>query len=153
MYGFSLCLWYLQTVCHCSLSVDVWILITLWYLQTFGDCSLSFDVRFWLSLWYLQVFDPCSMSVDVRIMITSLVSSNFWPLQSVLRCTDYDFSFGIFKPLTIVVSPSTMYGFWLPLWYLQTVGHCSMYVLRCMDSDYAFGIFKLFAIVACPSSM
>ena len=32
--------------------------------------------------------------------------------------------------------PSSIYWFWLPLWYLQTL----------LDSDYHFGIFKLFLI-------
>jgi hypothetical protein len=42
-------------------------------------------------------FGHCSVSVDARTMTTPLVSSNVWPLQSVLRCTDSDYSFGIFK--------------------------------------------------------
>ena len=33
----------------------------------------------------------------------------------------------------LCVCPSSIYGFWLPLWYL-----------RYTDSDYPFGIFKLF---------
>ena len=42
-----------------------------------------------------------------------------------------------------VVSPSTIYGFWLTLWYLLSLGHCVV-LLRFTASDYPFGIFKLF---------
>jgi hypothetical protein len=47
------------------------------------------------------------------------------------------FSFG-----HCVVCPSSIYGFWLPLWYLLAI---VLSVLpRYTDSDYPFGIFKLF---------
>ena len=68
-----------------------------------------------------------------RLLITSLVSSvyGFWLPLWYLRCTDYDYLFGIFGVRILITSlVSSVYGFWLPLWYL-----------RCTDSDYLFGIF------------
>ena len=65
----------------------------------------------------------CLSFFDLRILITPLVSSNVdhW-----------------------VVCPS-IYGFWLPLWYLQILT-IELSVRRFKDSDYPFGIFKLFVI-------
>jgi len=45
----------------------------------------------------------------------------FWPcvVCSLLRYTDSDYPFGIFKPFDhCVVCSSSIYGFWLPLWPL-----------------------------------
>ena len=57
-------------------------------------------------------------------------------LLSILLFTASDYSFGIFKLLTTIYCLSfylPQYGFWLPLWYLHTFGHCivcsSIYVL------------------------
>ena len=64
-----------------------------------------------------------------RLLITSLVSSvyGFWLPLWYLRCTDYDYLFGIFGIRIMITSlVSSVYGFWLPLWYL-----------RCTDSDTA----------------
>ena len=54
---------------------------------------------------------------------------------SVYRCLSF-FSIG-----HCVVCPSSLYGFWLLLWYLLVI---VLSVLRFTDSDYPFGIFKLF---------
>jgi hypothetical protein len=121
----------------CCLSFDLRILITsLWYLVaivlsflrftdsdylplvSFGHCVVCPSIYgFWLPpfgiLWPL-----CCLSFDLRILITSL-----WYLLvivlSFLRFTDSDY-----LPLVscghCVVCPS-IYGFWLPLWYLQTL--------------------------------
>ena len=43
--------------------------------------------------------------------------------RSLFDAFSSDYSFFIFKLLTIVLSPS-LYSFWLPLWYLQVVDHC-----------------------------
>ena len=83
---------------------------------------------FWLLILYFQTFDhgvPCP-SFDARLLITPFVFSNLWSLccLSFLWCTASDYFFGIFKPLIIVwfVLP-LKYGFWLPLWFLQTLCH------------------------------
>jgi hypothetical protein len=45
----------------------------------------------------------CLSFLDLQLLITPLASSNFWPLGG-LSLLDL--------------------RFWLPLWYLQTFGHC-----------------------------
>ena len=61
----------------------------------------------------------CLFFFDLRILITTLVSFG--------HC---------------VVCSSSIYGFWLPLWYLLAIALSVL--LRFTDSDYHFGIFKLF---------
>jgi hypothetical protein len=50
--------------------------------------------------------------------------------------------------LKIVVYPSSMYGFWLPLWYLQTllehIGSGTAYPSGAPEYTLDFSIFKLF---------
>jgi hypothetical protein len=115
---------------------DIWILITS--LVSFGHCVVSFSLiyRFWLPLWYL----------------VAIVSS------VLLRYTDSDYPFGILWPLCrllifdiqILITPlvscghcvvcsSSIYRFWLPLWYLVAI--VSSALLRYTDCDYPFGIF------------
>ena len=65
------------------------------------------------------------LSFDLRFLITPLVSSNF------CHCA---------------VCSSSIYGFWLPLWYLQIFAIVLSVPLRFTDYDYPFGIFKLFVI-------
>ena len=82
-------------------------------------------------------------------------------LSVLFPYTDSDYSFGIFWPLCclflfdiwILITPlvffghcvvcsSSIYGFWLPLWYLLAI--VLSVIIRYPDSDYPFGIFKLF---------
>jgi hypothetical protein len=68
----------------------------------------------------------CLFFFNIPILITPLVSSNFWPLLSVLlQYTDSDYPFGILNCLSIVLSVTLQYT----------------------DSDYPFGIFKLLSIM------
>ena len=78
-------------------------------------------------------------------------------LSVLLRFTDFDYLFGIFWPLYClsfdllilitslvsfghcIVCPSSIYGFWLPLWYLLAI--VLSVLLRFTDFDYLFGIF------------
>ena len=120
----------------CLFFFDILILITS--LVSFGHCVVwpSSIYRFWLQLWYL-----------LAIMLSDL-----------LRFTDSDYTFGIFWPLCCltffdlqnlitplvsfghcVVSPSSIYRFWLPLWCLLVIVLSDR--LRFTDSDYNFGIF------------
>ena len=156
IYGFWLPLWYLLAIMLsvllrftesdypfgifwplcCLFFFDLRILITP--LVSFGHyfvCSSSIN-GFWLPLWYL-----------LAIMLSVL-----------LRFTDSDYPFGIFWPLCclfffdlrILITPlvsfgyyvvcsSSIYGFWLPLWYLLAI--MLSVLLRFTDSDYPFGIF------------
>ena len=77
-------------------------------------------------------------------------------LSVLLRFTDSDYPFDIFWPLCClffdlriqitplvycghcVVCSSSIYGFWLPLWYLLAI--VLSFLLWFTDSDYPFGI-------------
>ena len=119
----------------CLFIFDLQILITS--LVSFGHCvgCSSLTYRFWLPLWYLLAI----------------------ALAVLLRFTDSDYPFGIFWPLyclfffdlqiliTSLVSFShcvvcsfSIYGFWLPLWYLVAI--VLSVLLWFTDSDYLFGI-------------
>ena len=120
---------------HCvvgsSSIYEFWL--PLWCLQT-RLLTILLSVRLWykesdypfgvvkLFFWYCVVF-----VFDIRILTTPLVSSN----SSFDHC---------------VVSSSSIYGFWLPLWCLQTLLLTIVLSvrLRYKDSDYPFGVFKLF---------
>jgi hypothetical protein len=120
----------------CLSFFDILILITP--LVSFGHCIVcpSSIYGFWLPLWYLLAI----------------------VLSVLLRYTDSDYQFGIFWPLCYlsffdirilitplvsfnhcVVCPSSIYGFWLPLWYLLAI--VLSVLLRYTDSDYPSGIF------------
>ena len=106
-------------------------------LVSFGHCVVwpSSIYRFWLHLWYLLAI----------------------VLPDLLRFTDPDYPFGIFWPLCClsfelqilitslvsfghcVVWPSSIYRFWLHLWYLLAILLSDL--LRFTDYDYLFGIF------------
>ena len=164
--------------CHCivcpSSIYGFWL--PLWYLQA----SLCPFALFILSLYCLSFF-------YLRLLITSLVSSSFSLsfclfsfviVLSVLLFTASDYLFGIYKSLFVLLPfsfyhcifcPSSMYGFWLPLWYLQDylcpiVPFPFVIVLSVLllftASDYLFGIFKLLFVllpfsichcIVCPS--
>ena len=156
IYGFWLHLWYLLAIMlyeHrrytdsdytfgifwplcCMSIVDIQILITPLVSSAHYVVWASSIYRFWLHLWYLLaimlyehrrytdsdytfgIFWPlCCMSiVDIRILITPLLSSDHY-----------------------VVWASSIYGFWLHLWYLLAI---MLYEhRRYTDSDYTFGIF------------
>jgi hypothetical protein len=151
IYGFWLPLWYLLSIvlyvllrytvsdypfgifCPlcCLFFFDIRILITP--LVSFGHCVVcsSSIYGFWLPPWYLLAI----------------------VLSVLLRYTDSDYSFGIFWPLCclfffdirILITPlvsfvhcvvcsSSIYGFWLPLWYLLSI--VLSVLLRYTDSDY-----------------
>ena len=162
MYGFWLPLWYLLAIvlsvlllCTASdyLFGIFWLLCCLFFffyvrllitsLESFDHCVVcsSSMYGFWLPLWYL-----------LAIVLSVLL----------LLCTASDYLFGIFWPLCclfffyvrllitslvsfghcVVCSSSSMYGFWLPLWYLLAIV-MSVLLLLCTASDYLFGIFWL----------
>jgi hypothetical protein len=87
------------------------------FLFGFVLLELKFSVLF---VHLSFIFWPlrCLFFFNIRILITALVS--------VDHC---------------VVCSSSIYGFWLPLWYLLTIALSVL--LQYTDSDYPFGIFKL----------
>ena len=140
----------------CCLFFDTQILITP--LVSFGHCVVSSSsiCGSWLSLWYLLAI---MLSVPLRYTDSDYP---FWYLLAIvssalLRYRNSDYPFGIFWPscfqfffdirilITLfvsfghcVVSSSSIYGFWLPLWYLVAI--VLSVLLRYTDSDYPFGI-------------
>ena len=114
--------------CHCIVCPSIYgFWLPLWYLQA----SLCPFALFILPLYCLSFF-------YLQLLITSLVPSSFSlsfcpfhfviVLSVVLLFTASDYLFGIFKLLFVpllfffchcIVCPSSIYGFWLPLLYLQ----------------------------------
>jgi hypothetical protein len=108
------------------------------------DSDYPFDIfKLFLSLCPLTVVLPVLLFFDLWILTTLMTSSNssypFVPWQ--LYCLSF----------------SLIYGFWLPLWHLQTllIPFSPDSCIACpsflwfMDSDYPFDIFKLF-LSLCP---
>ena len=135
IYRLWLPLWYLVAIVS---SVLLRYTDSDYPLVSCGHCVVcsSSIYRFWLPIWYL----------------VAIVSS------ALLRSTDFDYPFGILWPLCrllifdiqIVITPlvyfghcvvcsSSIYRFWLSLWYLVAI--VSSALLRYTDSDYPFGIF------------
>jgi hypothetical protein len=115
---------------------DILILITP--LVSCGHCVVSSSsiYRFWLPLWYLLAI---VLSVHIRYRDSNYPFGIFWPL-----CCQFVFDIHILiTPLVsfghCVVSSSSIYRIWLPLWYLVAI--VLSVLLRYTDSDYLFGIF------------
>ena len=119
----------------CQFFFDIQNLITP--LVSCGHCVVSSSsiYGFWLPLWYLLAI---MLSVLLRYTDSDYLFGIFWPL-----CCQFLFDIGIrITPLVsfghCVVSSSSIYGFWLPLWYLVAI--MSSALLRYADPDYPFGI-------------
>jgi hypothetical protein len=91
-------------------------------------------LRFWLSLWYLLV---------IVLSVLLFMDSDYpfgicWPLC----CLFFFYLWILIIPLVsfghCVVCSSSIYEFWLSLWYLLAI---VLSVLLFTDSDYPFGIF------------
>jgi hypothetical protein len=113
---------------------------------------------FWLPLWYLPTLGHCSLSlIDVRIMITPLVSSNFWPHRrgTDCNCRKFEDTKGVIRNRTSLKDRLQ----WPKVWryqrsnqnrtskdrlqwpkdrryqrgnhnpYIQTFGHCSLFLI------------------------
>ena len=64
-----------------------------------------------------------------------------------LRLTGSHYPIGIYKhSINCFVFPTSIYGFWLPLWYIQRFSIALSLPLSFMASDYPFSIFKLLTI-------
>ena len=139
------------------LSFDLRLLITS--LVSCGNCLVSpLIYGFWLPLWYLVaivlsllrftasdylfiILWPLScLSLDLRRLITSLVSFghclvshlNLFGILLPLSCLSFDLRLLIISLVScghFPVSP-LIYGFWLPLWYLQTFLANMLFVKR-----------------------
>jgi tetrahydromethanopterin S-methyltransferase subunit B len=118
-------------------------------------CCLSSSIYgFWLSLWNLLAI-VLSVFFDLQILVISLVPVGHC-VVCLLRFTDSGYLFGICWPLCCL--SSSIYIFWLSLWYLLAIvlsvffdlhilvislvsfGHFVFSLLRFKDSGYLFGI-------------
>ena len=120
----------------CMSFFDLQLLITP--LVSFGHCVVcpSLIYSFWLPLWYL-------LAIVLYVLLWFTASDYpfgiFWPLCCM---SFFDLQL-LITPLVsfshCVVCPSSIYSFWLPLWYLLAI---VLYVLLWFTaSDYPFGIF------------
>jgi hypothetical protein len=120
----------------CCLSFDLRLLITS--LVSFGHCVVcrSLIYGFWLPLWY---FLAVVLSVLLRFTDSDYLFGIFWPL-----CCQSFFDLRILITSLVsfdhcVVCSFSIYGFWLPLWYLLAI--VLSVLLWFTDSDYLFDIF------------
>jgi hypothetical protein len=121
---------------HYMYLFDVRLLITP--VVSFVHCIVctSSMYGFWLPLWYLLAI---ALSVPLRCTVSDYPFGILWPLHCL-------YLFDVRLLITPVVSfvhciicTSSMYGFWLPLWYLMAIA--LSVPLRCTASDYPCGIF------------
>ena len=77
-----------------------------------------------------------------------LVFSGVRVTRSLVLCvlvSDRCLSLCLFSFGHCIVCPSSIYAFWLPLWYLLAIVLSAL--LRFTDSDYPFGIFSLLSVL------
>jgi hypothetical protein len=140
MYGLWLLLWYLQTFGHCSLSLnDVRLLITpvvssnclaivicspsMYGLWLPGNHNPYIDGQT-TRVKNLKIPNGQSESVYQRTIYNGQIFEDTKGVIWIRTCTDYDYPFGIFNLLAIVVCHSSLYGFWLPkVWRCQRSNH------------------------------
>ena len=130
----------------CLFIFDIRILITP--LVSFGHCVVcsSSIYGFWLPFWYLLAI---VLSVHLRYTNSDYPFGIFWPL-----CCLFFFDIRILiSPLVsfghCAVCSSSIYEFWLPLWYLLAIV-LSVH-LRYTNSDYPLVSFSHCAV--CSSSI
>ena len=120
---------------YCLSFLDLWLLITS--LVFCGHCIVcpSSIYDFWLPLWYLLVI---VLSVLPPFMTSDYIFGILWPLYC-LSLLDLRL---LITPLVscghCIVCPSSIYDFWLPIWYLVAI---VLSVLpRFTTFDYPFGM-------------
>ena len=136
MYAFWLPIWYLLAIVS---SVLLWFVPSDYPFGIF--CPLYrlsyFDLRLLITplvsigkLYRLSYFDLCFLINPFGI---------FWPLY---RLSYFDLCLLITHLVSFrhcIVCPTSIYAFWLPLWYLLAIA--TSVLLWFMPSDYPFGIF------------
>jgi hypothetical protein len=109
---------------------------SLFVLLYFSFVCSSSIYGFWLLLWYL-------LSIVLSVLLRYKVSDYSFGIFCLLCCLFFDIRF-LITPLVsfvyCVVCSSSIYGFWLLLWYPLSI---KLSVLRYKVSDYSFGIFCL----------
>ena len=115
---------------------DLCLLIT--HLVSFGHCIVcpTLIYAFWLPHWYLLAIVS---SVVLQCMSSDYPFVICWQLY---RLSYFDLCLLITSLVSFghcIVCPTSIYAFWLPLWYLLAI--VSSVLLWFMPSDYPFGIF------------
>ena len=115
---------------------DLQLLITPLVSFSHSVVCPSLIYSFWLPLWYLLAI---VLYVLLWFTASDYTFGIFWPLCCM---SFFDLQL-LITPLVsfshCVVCPSSIYSFWLPLWYLLAI---VLYVLFWFTaSDYPFGIF------------
>ena len=134
IYAFWLPHWYLLAIVS---AVVLRFMPSDYPLVSFGHCIVcpsSIDA-FWLPLWYLLAIVS---SVVLQSMSSDYPFFIFWPLY---RLSYFDLCLLITSLVSVgpcIVCPTSIYAFWLPIWYLLAI--VSSVLLRVMPSDYPFGI-------------
>ena len=156
IYGFWLPLWYLVAIVLSVLLLFTasdypygifWPLCCLFFfylrllitpMVSFGHCVVcsSSIYGFWLPLWYLVAI---VLSVLLLFTASDYPYGIFWPLC----CLFFFYLRLLITPMVsfghCVVCSSSIYGFWLPLWYLVAI--VLSVLLLFTASDYPYGIF------------
>ena len=140
----SVLLWFMPSHYHFGIFCPLYLLsyfnvcLLITPLVSFGHCivCLTLMYAFWLPLWYLLA---SVSSVLLWFVPSDYPFGIFWPLY---RLSYFDLWL-LIAPLVsfghCIVCPTSMYAFWLPIWYLLAI--VSSVLLQCMPSDYRFGIF------------
>ena len=135
IYGFWLLLWYILVIVlsvrrQFTASDYFFGIFWLLYIRT------SSIYGFWLLLWYILV-------IILSVLRVFTASDNCFGIFWSLYCLYFVYLRLLITPLVsfghCIVRTSSIYGFWLSLWYLLVI---VLSVLRLFTaSDYSFGIF------------
>ena len=156
IYWFWLVLWYLLSIVLSVLrrftdsdypSGIIWPLYCLFFfdlliliipLVSFGHCIVcsSSIYWFWLPLWYLLAI---VFSVLRRFTDSDYPFGIFWPLYCMFFVDLLILIAFLISLAHCIVCSSSIYWFWLPLWYLLVI--VLSVLRRFTDSDCPFGIF------------
>ena len=140
----SVLLWFMPSDYHIGICwplyplsyFNVCLLITPFlYVGHCIVCPTSINA-FWLPLCYMLAIVS---SVLLRFMTSDYPFGIFWPLY---RLSYFDLCLLITSLVSVgpcIVCPTSIYAFWLPIWYLLAI--VSSVLLWFMPPDYPFGIF------------
>ena len=130
-YLFVIC-WLFYRLSYFDLSLQITTLVS------FGHCIVcpTLIYAFWLPLCYMLAI---LSSVRLQFMPSDYTFGIFWPLY---RLSYFDLWLPITNLVSVghcIVCPTSIYAFWLPIWYLLAI--VSSVLLWFMPSDYHIGIF------------
>jgi hypothetical protein len=135
IYGFWLLLWYILVI---VLTYFVYLRLLITPLVYFGHCIVrtSSIYCFWLLLWYILV-------IVLSLLRLFTASDYFFGIFWSLYCPYFVYLRLLITSLVYfghcIVRTSSIYGFWLLLWYILII---VLSLLRIFTAyDYSFGIF------------